>query len=124
MLCFAREMSYVGLPLGCCALFLFPPLGLAWIWLQVRALRAGDRASWLSLAAIVGIGLLAGFMVFHVARGGHLPRGYDQLVFLPSLGGLLLLPLTLTCEVLKYLRDRSYRPAPPRRKRRRPQRTR
>jgi hypothetical protein len=105
-----------GLPLGCTALVLLPVLGLGWVWLQVRALRDGDRARWPSLAAILAFAPVAAFVVFTMWKGRPGPMGYyDRVVFLLSLGGLVLLPLTLGQEALKYWRDR-----PPPRDRRPP----
>ncbi len=107
-----------GLPLGCLLITLGPVFGLLWIGLLLKSLLQYDRLSWLSLALILCLAFLPAFIVFTSLP--DLPRlgAVAQFLFYLSLGGLVLVPLSLAREFLKYRRDRP----PPSRRRSAPRR--
>jgi hypothetical protein len=106
-----------GPALGCLMLVLVPTLGLAWFALQIKSLLSADRLSWFSSAFVLVYSYIPGYIVAAVLRSHYLLAGLDRPAAIVSACGLLLLPCTITREVLKYLRDR-----PPPAHRRRPRR--
>jgi hypothetical protein len=102
-----------GMFLGCAVLVLVPLFGLVWFGLQIRSLVSPERLSWLSLAFVVAFSSIPVYLVVGTLRSRYRLQSPDTQLFLVSLCGLILVPMTLTREVLKLLRDRP----PPRRRR-------
>lgn len=83
-----------------------PPLGIAWIWVQVRALMTSGRLSPLALAFVVLYSVVPGFIVATSVREWRTLGRYNVLLLTLSLCGLGLAPLTLIREILAFVRDR------------------
>jgi hypothetical protein len=111
MLLFASDFGSgrYDLLFGCALLILFPLVELAWVVLQLRGILDADRTSWLSTAFMVLFSFFPGFIVIASVREWRTLNGYSRLLFYLSLSGLILLPVTITMEWLKFLRDRPSR---------------
>jgi hypothetical protein len=83
----------------------------------VVSLVRGDRPSTLTLALVLSFLFVPGWIVYVALMDLRHLAGYSKFLFIVSLCGLVLLPVTLTREFLKFLRDRR---ADRRRRRRRP----
>src|ERR1700726_1175591 len=84
-----------GLLFGCAVLVALPPLGIAWILLQVRALMTSGRLSPLVLGFVVLYSVVPGFIVATILREWRTLGRYDVLLLTTSLCGLGLVPLPL-----------------------------
>jgi hypothetical protein len=103
----------LGFFYGGIVLVLVLALGVVWIVLQARSLLRGERLSWLALAFLVAFSAIPGLIVFTTLQERHAHVRSGHFLFFLCLGGLFLLPCTLTREYLKFRRDRQ----PPRRRR-------
>jgi hypothetical protein len=113
-LLFASNFGGDYLVLGCILLLLLPIIGVLWIALQVWCLLSSDRASILSLLFMLAFSGVPGFLVVTALPASGRLAGFSKFLVILSVVGLVLLPVTLVREFLKFLRDR-----PPRRHRRR-----
>jgi hypothetical protein len=98
-----------GLLFGCALLIALPPLGIAWIWLQVRALMTSGRLSPLALAFVFLYSVVPSFIVATSLREWRTLGRYNVLLLTLSLCGLGLVPLTLVRELLTFRSDRRAR---------------
>jgi hypothetical protein len=94
-----------GFCIGCSVLVLYPIFCALWIGLQVRGLLMADRMSLVWLVLILCFAPLPGYVMVFTWPMREVLRGYVALVFFLTLGGLALLPVTLTRELLKVVRD-------------------
>jgi hypothetical protein len=96
------------LVVGCLILILLPIVGVLSVWLQLKSFLRGDRLSFISLAVILLFSAAAGFMVFVELQHWNWQTmgGYSRFLFGLSVCNLAPLPLTLTREVRKFVRDR------------------
>jgi hypothetical protein len=94
-----------GLFFGCAVLMAIPPLGIVWIWLQLRALMTSGRLSLLAFGFVVLYSVVPGLIVFTSLKEWRTLGRNGALLLTLCLCGLALVALTLTRELLLLLRD-------------------
>ena len=105
MLPLASEFGGGYLLFGCALLIALPPLGIAWIWMQVRALLTSGRLSRLALGFVVLYSIVPGFIVATTLPERRTLGRYDVLLLTLSLCGLALVPVTFVRETLAILHE-------------------